>query len=226
MATLGLNPSNREFVDQAGNELAEKNRRFHTLDSLGLRSWSKVRQCHIEMIADSCRNYFDGNPYDAWFKRLDEIIVKSGISYYGKPHEIACHLDLIPFATSAKWMRLSSAQKLELLGLSGDSLGCLLKGAKIKVLVLNGASVVRGFEQLSGAKLRETRRPSWSLCRNSSRCVLGYSYKGWVKSIGKISLERELLILGFNHNIQSSFGVTKEVKSEISEWVAKEIRTY
>lgn len=34
IATLGLNPSNREFVDSSGNELLGFNRRFHTLQSL------------------------------------------------------------------------------------------------------------------------------------------------------------------------------------------------
>ena len=37
IATLGLNPSNREFVDLAGNELCGHERRFHTLKSLNLR---------------------------------------------------------------------------------------------------------------------------------------------------------------------------------------------
>src|SRR3712207_6258313 len=47
VATLGLNPSNREFVDEAGNELEGPSRRFHTLTSLGLRSWSEVDARHL-----------------------------------------------------------------------------------------------------------------------------------------------------------------------------------
>src|SRR5512140_3439039 len=42
VATLGLNPSNREFMDESGNELEWTSRRFHTLHSLGLASWSDV----------------------------------------------------------------------------------------------------------------------------------------------------------------------------------------
>ena len=34
VATLGLNPSNKEFVDNSGNELSGSERRFHTLKSL------------------------------------------------------------------------------------------------------------------------------------------------------------------------------------------------
>lgn|ERR1700688_2215103 len=42
VATLGFNPSNREFVDEAGNELQGGSRRFPTLKSLSLGSWSEV----------------------------------------------------------------------------------------------------------------------------------------------------------------------------------------
>ncbi|RDS82347.1 hypothetical protein DWU98_09480 [Dyella monticola] len=221
LATLGLNPSNREFVDAHGNELTGKHRRFHTLDSLGLRCWSKVRDNHIDMIAESCRNYFENNPYDTWFKRLDEIVAKSGPSYYSKSRTRACHLDLIPFATGEKWMALSLAQRSILLELAGNSLGNLLRGSKVRVLVLNGTSVVRGFEQLSGVKLKEIYQPSWDLRRIASQNVRGFSYEGRVKTIGNTKLPIELLILGFNHNIQSSFGVTRMVRAEISSWIAK-----
>ena len=40
IATVGLNPSNREFVDGLGNELEGPSRRFHTLKSLGIASWA------------------------------------------------------------------------------------------------------------------------------------------------------------------------------------------
>src|SRR5262245_11208827 len=68
VATLGLNPSNKEFVDEAGNELDGLDRRFHTLGSLGLKSWSDVNSQHVDLIFDSCNNYFLGRPYDRWFK--------------------------------------------------------------------------------------------------------------------------------------------------------------
>src|SRR3954451_1613485 len=68
VATLGLNPSNREFVDELGNELQGSYRRFHTLKSLGLRSWSDADARHLRLILESCRAYFSGNPYDKWFR--------------------------------------------------------------------------------------------------------------------------------------------------------------
>src|SRR5580700_4684530 len=58
IATVGLNPSNREFVDHRGNELEAARRRFHTLRSLGLSCWSQAQAEHLELIAESCRGYF------------------------------------------------------------------------------------------------------------------------------------------------------------------------
>src|SRR5438046_4260928 len=72
VATLGLNPSNREFVDEFGEELQGTFRRFHTLRSLGITSWSEVDARHLRLILESCRTYFFANPYDTCVKRLDQ----------------------------------------------------------------------------------------------------------------------------------------------------------
>ncbi len=101
IATVGLNPSNREFVDGLGIELKGSNRRFHSLNSLGLTRWDDIEQRHLKVIAESCQEYFNRNPYDNWFKKLDNLISGTAISYYF-PSSQACHLDLIPFATSTK----------------------------------------------------------------------------------------------------------------------------
>ncbi|HIC6918994.1 TPA: hypothetical protein ACW5LO_004928, partial [Salmonella enterica subsp. enterica] len=42
IATLGLNPSNNEFLDLNGKELDGQQRRFHTLNSLSLNKWSNI----------------------------------------------------------------------------------------------------------------------------------------------------------------------------------------
>lgn len=110
VATLGLNPSNREFVDEAGNELEGAARRLHTLRSLGLSRWSDADAGHIEQIEDCCRRYFARNPYNGWFRTLDLLIAGTRASYYGM-FAGACHLDLIPYATRSKWTDLTPRQR-------------------------------------------------------------------------------------------------------------------
>ena len=82
VATLGLNPSNREFVDGNGAELVGDSRQFHTLASLGLSTWDDADANHIDRILTSCCDYFASNPYDRWFRRLDAVVSATGASFY------------------------------------------------------------------------------------------------------------------------------------------------
>src|ERR1043166_8740442 len=147
VATLGLNPSNREFVDEAGNELDGPFRRFPTLGSLGLNNWQETNATHLQLILESYDAYFLRNPYDAWFKRLDYIISAANASYYELPNT-ACHLDLIPYATAEKWTELASSDRTALLNHASETLALLLRDSPIRLLVLNGNSVVSNFQQI------------------------------------------------------------------------------
>ena len=220
VATLGLNPSNREFVDESGVELEGALRRFHTLTSLGLRSWSEVDARHLNMILASCREYFIGNPYDRWFKILDHVVSGANASYYDAPRR-ACHLDLIPYATACTCTQMRRQQRSSLLAISGDTLGLLLRESPVRVLILNGRSVVEQFQDIASIRLEKQEMPTWSLPRQSKPAVTGVAYSGVVDSVSGIVLGHEVLILGYNHNLQSSFGVTTKVIRAIRAWIAQ-----
>ncbi len=223
VATLGLNPSNREFVDERGQELQDDSRRFHTLKSLALSTWSDAEARHLQLILESCSMYFRRNPYDRWFKRLDQIVCGTGTSFYTEMYP-ACHLDLIPYATSVKWTDLHQREKGFLLAISADALGLLLRESPVRVLILNGQTVVEQFEQLAGAPLGKIEMSAWTLPRESGRAVCGYAYCGSVDRIGHIGLNHSILVLGYNHNIQSSFGVTSRAVFAIRDWIATKSR--
>lgn len=225
IATLGLNPSNKEFVDEDGNELHGSDRRFHTLNSLGIQNWTDVEEEHLNLIIEGCNDYFHRNPYDGWFKRLDNIISGTSMSYYF-PSGQACHLDLIPYATTCKWTDLNSEQKSLLLDTSGDLLGHLLNKSSISLLILNGQTVVTNLEKIAKVEFERKCMTDWTLPRKSTDGVLGYAYKGIIEQLGEVHLFKKIHILGYNHNIQSSFGVTKQVQASIRDWIshsAKEI---
>ena len=220
LATLGINPSNREFLDQHGNELRGKFRRFQTLRSLGLYCWAEADARHLDLVLDMFRSYFLTNPYDVWFRRLDFVIGGAKFSYYGGSRA-ACHLDLVPFATARKWSALSEQQRGCLLALSGTTLGTILRDSMVRTIVLNGSSVVKAFESIAGTKLHAEVVPDWVLTRTSRRDVMGVAFTGLVDSVSGIKLDRQLQVLGFNHNLQSSFGVTNPVISSIREWIKR-----
>lgn len=220
VATLGLNPSNREFVDESGNELQGASRRFHTLKSLGLTSWSDVDARHLHLIIESCRSYFCRNSYDRWFKRLDLVVSGTAASYYGRSCR-ACHLDLIPYATARKWTELTVHQRSSLLAVAADTLGLLLRDSPVRILILNGRSVVEQFEDIAGIYLERQEMPAWSLPRQSKPDVIGFAYRGVVDTLLGIGLHSKVLVLGFNHNLQSSFGVTRKVIHAIRGWISR-----
>lgn len=225
IATLGLNPSNREFVDARGSELEGKDRRFPTLRSLGIKQWSDATEGHLNQILESCRNYFSNNPYDTWFKSLDNLIIGTNVSYYGL-FSRACHLDLVPYATSCKWIELTMRQRTTLLNSGGDALGQLLRDSPVELLVLNGQSVIENLQLISGCTLKKEAIADWTLPRKSSSGVIGFAYTGKISQISQTILGREISVVGFSHNIQSSYGVTNKVKTSIQQWItyrAKEV---
>lgn len=222
VATLGLNPSNREFVDVKGDELNGALRRFHSLSSLKIRNWEDANAKHIKSILELSENYFIRNPYDNWFKKLDYLITGTNASYYF-PTLGACHLDLIPYATSKKWSDISAGERNLLLKLSKHSLGCLLKDSNIDLLVLNGQAVVENFERINAIKLEKQKMPSWRLPRKSGS-VDGYSFVGEASSISGEKLRQPVLVLGYNHNVQSSFGVTSKVLKAMRDWITETYR--
>jgi hypothetical protein len=219
VATLGLNPSNLEFVDRQGEELGDDHRRFHSLSSLGLRRWADAQPQDIENVWNLCETYFQRNPYDGWFRRLDKILSGVGVSYYDQLLP-ACHLDLVPYATAEKWSALTNVQRQELGCIGAVSLVRLLRASDIRVLVLNGMSVVREFSTLLDVSLAPQEVQAW-LLPNKRGGVKGYAYEMRVSAIQGKSLGREIVILGYNHNVQSSYGVTNEVVAAIANWIAQ-----
>ena len=218
VATVGLNPSNREFVGDDGEELDGVHRRFHTLRSLGLNDWAEADMSHVDRVAECCRDYFNRNPYDAWFRQLDRILTRTDTSYYSLD-AAACHVDLAPYATFCKWTGLSRVQRATLQQAGTEALGELLGASPIRLLILNGRSVVEQFEAISGVRLQRREMPAWQLARRRRSSVQGLAYTGVVNAVGTINLGREIVVGGFNHNIQSSFGVSNAVRDSIRDWI-------
>ena len=55
---------------------------------------------------------------------------------------------------------------------------------------------------------------------------LGIAYTGVVDCLSGIKLGREVEILGFNHNLQSSFGISKKTINAIREWIAQTVEAF
>jgi hypothetical protein len=218
VATLGLNPSNREFVDKSGLELDGPARRLHTLRSLGLARWSEADTGHLERIEDACRLYFSRNPYNEWFRSLDQLIAGTRASYYTM-FAGACHLDLIPLATQCKWTDLTTRQRSALMGLAGNALGLLLRNSPVRLIVVNGRTAIENLQRVADVALDREAMAEWTLPRRAGSGVAGFAFRGVARRLAGVDLGRPVMVLGFNHNLQSSYGVTSAVKEAIRNWI-------
>jgi hypothetical protein len=218
IATVGLNPSIREFADASGDELQGSTRRFPTLSSLTLSSWIEADASHVVAIANACSDYFTRNPYQRWFGVLEGVLSRARYSYYSDLRS-ACHLDLVPFATHSRWGALTLQQRKRLLMLASRHLGSILIQTSIRLLILNGQSVITHLSSISDAVFDITPVSHWRL-RGGHRPVPGFAYVGSASQVGGVHLEAPINIIGFNHNLQSSFGVTRRVSQAIGTWVS------
>jgi len=213
IATIGINPSNLEFVDGSGHELTGARRRLETLRSLDLPTWSQADGGTVRTLARSCIRYFQRNPYRKWFDVLDRILSVSGNSYYG-PRPCA-HVDLVPYATVTKWGQINRTTRYALLDVGRAALAETISASAIRLLVLNGRSVVDAFAASTMAHMNPVAVPLIDLPRAGRKSVPGVKWEGTVTSIAGYDLGREVRVIGFNHNVQSSFGVTTKAMQEI-----------
>ena len=117
VVTVGLNPSNMEFLPQKGSTNYDVIHRFPKAASLVGKS--SLSSADIHIYEDSMNNYFinntNGKPtwYRTWFSNNEAALHGLDASYFDSEHykRIAIHIDLqTPVATN-KWSSLTNNQK-------------------------------------------------------------------------------------------------------------------
>lgn len=202
VATLGLNPSRIEF-EVRGVELDGQRRRFETLRSLGIERLADAGDDAVAAVYARCNSYFSGNPYRRWFDRLEEVLAGAGASYYDGT---ACHLDLSQWATDPTWGKLGPGARSRLVAQDADFLRQQLSSESIGLLLLNGRGVLNVYRDILGGTFSsgehitpDTGASTWI----HTGSVLGVPVVGW------------------SVNLQSSFGVTKDLRRQLRERVAE-----
>lgn len=196
VATLGWNPSKREFLDPRNSELISEERRLETLSSLGEAGLATASSKAVFRIFDACNRYFHRNPYH-WFNRLEKILKHIGASYHDGS---ACHLDFVQWATDPVWGKLSPAHRSDLLRSDVSFLRRQLAQEHIQLLLLNGAGIVNQYRAQFHGKLTESHLPG------RLKLFTGYDTRG-------------TKVVGWNINLQSSFGVSEAEIKMIGEAV-------
>ena len=215
IATIGLNPSDKEYYDSEGKPY----NRFLNKQDFQIDLWNEISNDEIIKIKTSFDYYFKHNPYKNWFNRLDDLLVDENYSYYF-PFNNLVHFDIIPVATKDKWGRLSSLNKDFLISEFGSYLEYLISESNVEICILNGQSVVDNFMKIFNLPLHQEHFEEWDII-TKKKLVRGYGYKAILKK-----KDKGILVLGFNHNIQSSFGVSKNLVTSIRKWIQKEINSF
>lgn len=215
IATVGLNPSDREYYNSNG----QPSDRFLSKQDLEIDSWTEISNEEISKIKLSFDFYFNHNPYKNWFNRLENLLTEGNYSYYF-PYNNIVHLDIIPVATKKKWGSLSAAERKFLIDSFGNYLEFLISESDIEICILNGQGVVDNFQKVFNQLLSKEHILDWDI-KTKNKIVKGNSYKAILDKGNK-----KVLILGFNHNIQSSFGVSKEIVLSKKKWLQKEINDF
>lgn len=207
VATLGINPSNLEFVDSKGDLLQGKNRRLATFGSLEAESLGSLSNSQVEKVIDECNRYFGVNPY-SWFKTLDEVIKPGlGVSYFDGT---LCHLDICQWATKKKWGDLDNRTRNILLEDGLPHLRNQLTKSNISLVVVNGISV---WNQI-GASGMGTPKNIGTLhfgAKKTSCQMLEMTYEG-------------VRFIGWTSNLQSQNGANSKIfLAELATWLSAQI---
>jgi hypothetical protein len=187
VATLGWNPSKLEFLGNNGRELAGEERRLETLASLDENDLECASHQSVRRVFHACSGYFHRRPY-RWFNPLEKVLRSAGASYYDGS---ACHIDLVQWATDPVWGKLSQSHQRTFLAADLPFLERQLSQESIQVLLLNGKGIVSAYRELLHGRLLESSVPEHSRLRLFS----GRDPRGFI-------------VIGWNINLQSSFGVS------------------
>lgn len=200
VATLGLNPSQQEFLSRNGNLLAPPLARLETLRTLELAELKDASSADYQKILDGCLSYFNGpNKYN-WFARFEPILSALNVSYKSGT---ACHLDLFQTATKPVWSGLEKADRLHYIKAEGWFFIEQLATHHIDKILLNGRSVINAFVTQCSASLQSSI--------HTSSCGRNFEFFSGSVQIGK----RHIEVRGWNLNIQSSHGVTSAMTQSI-----------
>lgn len=139
VATVGLNPSDQEFLGRDKQPLQGEARRFETLESLSAISRASLTNAQCATTIETMRSYFEpGRPVYGWFKALSRVTEALGASF---PEGEAVHLDLVQEATTDKWSALPRTERDALLHGDLPFLEWQIRTFPLEIVVCTGKTV-------------------------------------------------------------------------------------
>lgn len=199
VATISINPSDKEFLDGKGRILSGSNKRLESLHSLKRTNWNGLTQKKFDTMLDSYDNYFNNNPY-SWFNALENILNYNGYSYFkNKNLKLAAHLDICCMPTKEKWGEITKENQTKLKEFGLPILAKLLKeeSPNLKTIVINGKTVYNSISKY----ITNPETNTSSFIQNNKTKV---QYKGEMSNLCNIELGKVLKVVGWSTFISSN----------------------
>jgi hypothetical protein len=209
IATLGINPSSKEFLRNSSQLYAGGKKRLVDFETLGLEFTASLSETHAEQILEGCLSYFsaDSNPYMAWFGQLENLILNPlGFSYLNGS---AVHLDLIQTATFPVWSNLTDSERKSLLDEDLEFLKFQLNAYPLKTILVNGRSAINQVNETGLIELEQV-----------DEIVIDSNDKVSKSAIFKGELPNGSSVFGWTFNLQSMKATTEAKISATKQVVA------
>jgi len=154
VATVGLNPSDKEYTDPHGALLTGKAQRFATLTSLGASDRSSLSDEQCDEAVRWMQAYYDtGKPVYRWFAPFERLLSGLGVSLGGRT---AGHLDLVQEATSPTWSMLARDERDRLLAADLPFLEWQIGNFPLKAVICNGRTASDHVRRVLNVSIEET----------------------------------------------------------------------
>ncbi|HEX5157556.1 MAG TPA: hypothetical protein VFW17_10105 [Ktedonobacterales bacterium] len=195
ITTVGINPSDQEYLDGQGSELDGAARRFETLSSLHASSRQTLTNAQCAQAIATMRSYFArSSTVYRWFRSLERVLVGMGYTY--SKGQIA-HLDLVQEATTPTWSALQRSHRSEADNLFADDLPFLqwqIAKFPLRAVICNGMTV---FRSVCGLLDQSVEIANSSLAR-----VTWYATRGQMSG-------RTITVVGWNIPLARPTGLGK-----------------
>lgn len=152
--TISINPSDKEFKNGKGKLLDNGKERLCSRKMLNVPDSKKLSNSQAQKVIDYCEKYFHNNPYKTWFNPIDCFIKQFGYSYKEPGYGTCVHLDLVQWATD-KWSKIPENIKSKHLDNDLPILKHLLSKKDLKIMFLNGKTVIENIKQHLNINLEE-----------------------------------------------------------------------
>lgn len=213
VATLGINPSSREFLSN-GKLIESSKKRLVDFEVLDSKVSYPLTRDQASQVWEGCIRYFNtGNTYWSWFRPLENLLkATGGLSYKDGG---VCHLDLSPWATDPVWGNLSKAQKQELVNDGIDLLNWQTQYNQLDAIIFNGRQVYEVIKESTKIEIR---------------AIEPYRYVAGGKELTSELVTGEgpigQLILGWTLNLQNVRATEMEkqmIKTDLCLWLRRKM---